>query len=224
MDIRTLILRWLTGLWLGCGPALALAADPPSIPASHAGGALLHPDLHPQPEQGMLLIARRDMPDPRFRDSVILLVAHDAEGSMGVIINRPSRATLGDVVPDLAKLDKHSHPVYFGGPVGMQNLTFLVHQGSPPKKAVEVLGGLYFSADRSLLEELLGADKPTTELHVYLGYAGWASGQLEGELERDDWHLHKNATLTAVFSDRPAEVWRRFIEIYEPAGQLVLAP
>lgn len=213
-----MILRWLMGLWLGAAPLLALAADPPT----HARGALLHPDLHAQPQRGMLLIARREMPDPRFRDSVILLIAHDAEGSMGVIINRPSKATLGDVVPDLAQLDKRSHPIYFGGPVGIQNLSFLARRGAPPKKALEVLDGLYFSADRSLLESLLGADTPPSALHLYLGYAGWGPGQLEGELERDDWHLHK-ATLTVVFSERPTEVWRRFIELYEPAGQLVLA-
>jgi putative transcriptional regulator len=222
MDIGTLILRWLMGLWLGCAPGLGLAADPPSAIASHPSPALLHPDLHPQPEQGMLLIARRDMPDPRFRDAVILLVAHDAEGSMGVIINRPSRATLGDVVPALAKLDKRPHPIYFGGPVGMHNLSFLVRQGAPPKKALEVLDGIYFSTDRPLLETLLNTDTSSSELHLYLGYAGWAPGQLEGELKREDWHLHQG-TPTAVFSDSPAEVWRRLIEIYEPAGQLVRA-
>ncbi len=218
MDNCPVLLRWLMVLWMAGSATLALAADPPTDPRA----VLLHPDVHAQPQRGMLLIARRDMPDPRFRDSVILLVAHDAEGALGVIINRPSKATLGDVVPELAKLDRRHHPVYFGGPVGMQNLSYLVRQGAAPNKALEVMEGLYFSADRALLEALLGADTPASTLHLYLGYAGWAPGQLEGELERHDWHLHK-ATLTAVFSERPAEVWQRFIEIYEPAGQLVLA-
>lgn len=194
---------------------LATAADKLSITAPKND-----PKLTSQPDKGILLIARRGMPDPRFERSVVLLASHDDNGSLGLIINRASQTRLGTLLPELNDLDDRGHSVFFGGPVGVNSLKFLVRHEPPPDAALHVMEDLYLSGNQSTLETMLQNRKSAQELRVYVGYAGWAPGQLDSELNRKDWHLHK-AAITHVFNSEPELVWQELIELHEPEGQLV---
>lgn len=180
------------------------------------------PHHHPtaQAEKGILLVARRGMPDPRFRQSVILLVGYDLNGAIGLIINRKSTAKLENLVPDLHGLDKQGHHVYFGGPVGIERLKFLVRSKSEPPDAVHVMDDLFISGSHEALEQMLKLDKSQKEFRIYLGYAGWGPKQLSGEIERRDWYLHK-ARIEDVFNNHQDSMWQELINRYDPQGELV---
>lgn len=179
-----------------------------------------HSQVESHPAKGMLLIARRGMPDPRFRQTVILLATHDAGGSLGLILNRASTTKLGYLIPRLNDIDKLGHRVYFGGPVGIDSLKYLVRSSDPLEDTLHIMDDLYFGGNRVTLEHMLKVNKPVSEFRIYLGYAGWGPDQLTGELNRHDWHLRKAET-EEIFSHQVGSMWHNYIEIYEPAGQLV---
>ncbi|MDA2933112.1 YqgE/AlgH family protein [Acidobacteria bacterium AH-259-D05] len=163
------------------------------------------------PEKGVFLVASNSLVDPRFRHSVVLLVSHGQEGTLGLIINRASEVPLSDVLPDLEGSGKELHVVFFGGPVGLDGLLFLTRSAEPPERATQVMADVYFSGDRELLQELIQRGKNANELRVYLGRSGWAPGQLEAEIARGSWQLVRGDAHT-VFEKDLDDVWRDLIE------------
>lgn len=170
----------------------------------------VHPNPVTKPAQGVFLVATREMPDPRFQHSVILLLAHSEEGTLGIIVNRPTQIRLSDAVPDLEPGGKEKHWLFFGGPVAVDTLLFLVRGTNPPGQASRVLADIYMSADRPTLEQLLANGQPTDTLRIYFGHAGWAPGQLDAELVTGSWELFQ-ADPEAVFSSDPNGVWEKFM-------------
>jgi putative transcriptional regulator len=83
---------------------------------------------------------------------------------------------------------------------------FLFHAVRPPEHAIKACDGVYLSADRQLLLQMLARKKPTEGLRIFLGHAGWAPGQLEAEIERHDWKS-KRAEMDAIFSGRSEHPW-----------------
>ena len=99
-----------------------------------------------------------------------------------------------------------SDKVYFGGPLDFGSVWFLFRAATPPEHAIQACDGVYLSADRQLLLQLLGRDKPMDGLRIFVGHAGWAPGQLEAEIARRDWTL-KRAEAEAIFSGKPEHPW-----------------
>lgn len=165
---------------------------------------------------GVFLVARRDLPDPNFHRTVVLIVQHDERGTLGLIINRRTRFRLHDALPDLPGAEAAGHRLYFGGPVGKTLLAMLMRNEKPGKTIDRVTDEVKFSADRDVLERLVAKKKPVTDLRLYLGHAGWAAGQLSHELARGDWHLAK-ADAKLIFGDSE-EVWDLLIEGIDPPG------
>jgi len=155
----------------------------------------------------ILLVARRDLPDPFFRDSVVLVTNNAGGAPVGVIINRPTDVPLTKLFPDIERLRVGADKVFFGGPVRRQELVFLFRAAKPPEDAIEVLDGIYLSSSLEVLRDLLGREKPADGLRVFAGYAGWAPGQLEGEIARGDWHLVR-ADAATLFAKKPETLWQ----------------
>jgi putative transcriptional regulator len=170
------------------------------------------------PAAGMLLVAARDMADPRFRGTVILLARHDESGSLGVVLNRPAKLSVGEAVPPLAATPAADQRLYLGGPVAIEQVLYLVRRSEPPAGLIPVIDDLHLGAARDRLEALLG-EQPELPLRVFAGYAGWSAGQLAGELARTTWHLLP-ASADEVFAD-PEGLWHRLIERAAPSGILV---
>lgn len=209
----TILLSALPWAWLGAaqaGVGVALSAD--RVPGSGLA-----------PKQGMFLVAGRDMRDPRFRQSVILLARHGDEGTIGFAVNRPTTISLAQALPELEALESAEQPLFFGGPVATDRMMFLVKSKKSLEHAEHVMADMYVSGSASLLVQMLSAGKTLQELRVYAGYAGWSPGQLQGELDRGDWHLVAGDVQT-VFDAHPLEVWSRLIEKLEPPGVLVEDP
>ncbi len=159
-----------------------------------------------KPLTAILLIARDDLPDSNFADSVVLVMNNLGPAPVGIIINRPMPIPVSRLFPDLKRLAKVRDKVYFGGPVDFGSVWFLFRAAAPPEHAIQACDGVYLSADRQLLLQLLGRDNPVDSLRIFVGHAGWAPGQLEAEIARRDWTL-KRAEMEAIFSDKSEHPW-----------------
>lgn len=128
---------------------------------------------------GSLLLAHPSMRDPNFRRSVVLMSVHNAEGAMGVVLNRPTGKRLGEFSGDFALGPLATVPLFTGGPVQTEQLVlaawepredgFRLHFGVEPDKAIQ------FLADDS------------AHVRAFVGYSGWSAGQLENEMKHHTW-------------------------------------
>lgn len=175
------------------------------------------------PAAGVLLVANPKMADPRFQETVVLLLAHGEEGTLGLILNRPTDLNLARLMPDLEAPEKERHVVFYGGPVGLNLLLYLVRSASAPEDARSVLGNVYYGADRDILGKLLNGRQDAGTLRLYVGHAGWAPGQLAGEIARGDWLLVKGDSRT-VFEGDLSNLWRELMQRQPPRGMTIEAP
>ncbi|MHB8707678.1 MAG: YqgE/AlgH family protein [Desulfuromonadales bacterium] len=185
-----------TLLWLMATPALAVTVEL---------------------EAGRLLVARPDLPDPRFRETVILLVQHGPAGTAGLILNRPSRLPLVEVLPELPTAPGSGAMLSYGGPVAPSAMMVLlqVHE-APPEPSQKVLDNVYRPGpDRCAA--WLGETRPVANFRVFAGYGGWAPGQLEGELSRNDWRV-LSADERLLFAVDAADLWQ--LLSVEKAGEI----
>jgi putative transcriptional regulator len=171
----------------------------------------------PAPRKGMLLVASRDIADPRFRDSVVLLLEHGEAGTMGVIVNRASGIPSARALPEIKGLKGRDDELFFGGPVLPNVVIMLLRSDKEPPESGRVFGDVYYSASSVTLEQVLADGRSTRQLRLFFGHAGWAPGQLEAEIARGDWHLVPG-DLDAVFAADPGKVWQRLIDRIAPRG------
>jgi putative transcriptional regulator len=158
-------------------------------------------------EVGQFLIASRNLLDPNFAKTVVLLVVHNEEGAMGVVINRPSEVKLGQVIDDLEGIEDRPETVWVGGPVAHWQLVLLFRSGFELEEDEPILDDVYFSVSRNVLESLLEADM---EFRVFAGYAGWSAGQLEQEIARGGWHVLPGDP-EMVFDQEPFTLWKELV-------------
>jgi len=159
-----------------------------------------------KPLTAILLVARAELSDSDFADSIILVMNNLGPGPAGVIVNKPTRVPVAHLFPDIKRLAHLHDKVYFGGPVDFGSVWFLFRAASPPEHAIEACDGVYLSADRDLLLRLLGRDKPMDGLRIFLGHSGWGPGQLEAEIARGDWTL-EHAASDAIFNGKSEHRW-----------------
>ncbi|HEY1834655.1 MAG TPA: YqgE/AlgH family protein [Solirubrobacteraceae bacterium] len=152
---------------------------------------------------GRLLLAAPTLQDPNFLRSVVLVGVHNADGAMGVVLNRPSASTVGEAVPQLADALGAEEPVFVGGPVQPGAVVCLAEFLDPEPAALLVLGRIGFPGPDAQLEDLTNA---TARGRVFAGYAGWGEGQLDAELSNGDW-IALDGRPGDVFTDQPDELW-----------------
>jgi putative transcriptional regulator len=172
--------------------------------------------MEEESHRGRLLIASPSIYDPNFRQAVVLLAEHSEEGAMGVVLNRPSDTQVIDAAPQLSVLADPDEPVFVGGPVQPQSLVVLAEFEDPELAALTVLDDIGFVAVGSELEDLAGA---TRQIRAFAGHAGWGPGQLEAELEREDW-IVEPAAREDVFSEAAEGLWNELLQ--RKGGQFAL--
>src|SRR5262245_11706145 len=132
-----------------------------------------------EPPNAILLVAKAGMPDPNFRETVVLVTQTADSSTVGVILNRPT----GERHPQSAEI------LYFGGPVMREVVVALFRAERPPKaSAFHVLKNVYLSMHPENVEPLLD-QPPGARYRLYRGFAGWSPRQLESEMQRGDWHV-----------------------------------
>jgi len=129
--------------------------------------------------RGHLLIAAPSL-FVYFRRTVVLVLEHTPEGAMGVVLGRETETLVADAVPPLAELADDGDVVYLGGPVAPEAVVALGEFEDPAEAGTQVVGSLG-TLDPD------GANDSLRRMRVFAGYAGWAPGQLDGELEQDAW-------------------------------------
>ncbi len=160
---------------------------------------------------GTFLVASRDLADPNFVHTVVLLVRYDEEnGALGLVINRQSEVPLSRVFAELKEAKDRMDPIYIGGPVEEGSVLALLKADAKPKDADRVFGDVYLISSKALLEKTLASGTEADRFHAYLGYAGWAREQLEREVELGAWHVMP-AEASSVFHSDPDSVWQRLI-------------
>ena len=164
------------------------------------------------PQQGSLLLADPHLTEDFFQRAAILLIAHDATESFGLVVNHPSELLLSDLF-DHIELDL---PIYNGGPVAPEQL-FYLHRFAHIKGAKRVTEHLYFGGDwQEVLTNAIVLNKPQDHLRLFAGYAGWGAQQLDEELSAFAW------ICTTVFEDQtllkvdPSTLWKKSMLEQEP--------
>ncbi len=170
------------------------------------------------PAPGRFLVSSRNLTDPHFTRAVIYLVMHNDQGTLGLVVNRPSEFRLADAVSDVEESDDYA--IYFGGPVKHSIITMLIRSDKENPLVQLVADDVFFSQDRRVLDRLLAEKKPADALRFYMGHVGWVAGQLQQEIERGNWFV-VDADPATIFSTRPSSLWTRLIEKLDPGGLYV---
>ena len=158
--------------------------------------------------RGRLLVATPPLVDPNFDRTVILVLEHGDDGSLGLVLNRPSTTELDAVLPDWGDLASAPARVFFGGPVSPEAVIALARgdaeEDSGWVSLIDDLGTVDLGRDPALLAPNV------RELRVYLGYAGWAPAQLQAELDHGAWFVVE-ALPSDPFATEPDALWRNVL-------------
>lgn len=201
--------------WLALGLGLlVLLADPRALLAQESLA-------------GRLLVAAPHMADPNFAHTVVYMLDHDRRGAIGLVINRPMGEVPLDRVLELLHDEGGADTapdggdagaagarlqVFFGGPVEPYRAFTLHSRDVMPEHSVPVDEDTAYSEQDDVLMALAEDAAPKSLIFV-LGYAGWAPGQLEGELNRGDWYV-VGADPTLVFGTEPGRMWERAVALH----------
>ncbi|MEN9968932.1 MAG: hypothetical protein RIR94_1116 [Bacteroidota bacterium] len=164
------------------------------------------------PKQGSLLLADPHLTEDFFQRAAILLVAHDATESFGLVLNHPTELVLSDLFEHI-ELDL---PIYNGGPVAPEQL-FYLHRFAQVKGATRVTEHLYFGGDwQDVLMNALVLQKPEYHLRLFAGYAGWGAQQLEEELAAFAWISTTVFEDQTLFKVESSTLWKKSMLEQEP--------
>jgi putative transcriptional regulator len=190
-------------------PLLALAAI--LLPATLVHAALQNPTEAPGQASlaGQILIASPGLRDPRFDHTVVLMVRHNAGGALGIVLNRPlgerPLASLLDAIGAKDSTAAGSLRIFSGGPV-QPEVGFVIHSADYHRpETIEINGRVAMTSSREILRDIASQHGPEKVL-VAFGYAGWAAGQLEGELAQRGWFTSA-ADSKLIFDQDRDKVW-----------------
>ncbi|KAF0093992.1 MAG: hypothetical protein E1N59_2250 [Puniceicoccaceae bacterium 5H] len=160
--------------------------------------------------RGNLLVAHPSLLDPNFQRSVVLLSAHsESDGALGVIINRPLHKKLGDVRTEVSFGPLAEIPLYEGGPVATDQIILVAWKWDVEEATFQ----LYFGVADETLNELM-EEEPNLIVRAFVGYSGWAGGQMETELEEKAWLV---APIRKDYLDaEEIQAWRRILKHEDP--------
>jgi putative transcriptional regulator len=159
---------------------------------------------------GQLLVATTEMRDPRFAEAVIYIVRHRSDGAMGLVINQPlAKGPIRDLLKGMG-IDSHGATgeiiIHYGGPVSPETGYVLHSDDVLLGDSEKVSNGIAVSGNAKMIETI-GQGKGPRSYLVILGYAGWAPGQLEGEIEAGAWHVVP-ADGDLIFGKEAEKKWR----------------
>ena len=171
-----------------------------------------------EPKKGRLLISDPFLPDPYFKRSVVLLVDHNEQGSIGFILNKALEITLGDTE---LKVNGANHQMFFGGPVQSTDLFYVHSKGNMVEGSTEVKDGLYWGGDFKTIESMIQDGTMTeNDVRFFIGYSGWESEQLANEIKDDSWLVHET-DLTKLFEFDAENLWKTILKELDSEIQIL---
>lgn len=184
----------LSSLAVADGPCIARSARPATDPAELG--------------KGKLLVAGRQLADPNFAQTVVLLLGYGRLGALGVIINRPTAVLLSDVLPDSFRVTPQAGVVYSGGPVATTAMLLLFRAERQPDETEHIFADVYLSGSQTVVEDKFARGDM---FRMYAGHTGWAPGQLDNEVARGDWYIVP-ADIDTVFRKSAENMWSELIQ------------
>ena len=194
LSLSALVSSYLIGL-----PDLVLAKNKPEVPSTRAL------------KKGVLLVAHPSLTDPNFQQTVVLICEHEAEGTLGVIINRPTAVPLSEALPNVSVLKGTSYVLFAGGPVQPDGILMLFRIVEAPERMKKVIERVYLGLHQETLERVITKPQPTETFRAYAGYTGWAPGQLEFEMAMGSWAVVP-ADPSSIFDKAPETLWAEMVE------------
>jgi putative transcriptional regulator len=161
---------------------------------------------------GVFLVAKPELLDPNFRETVVLITQPEAgAGPLGVIVNRPLAARLSEAVPGIGVIPESSDQIYGGGPVARNRMLFLVRSRETAPRSLRVLDDLYLTGDPELPAKIARGELKADAYRAYIGYAGWAPRQLQAEIAAGGWYMTP-ADADTIFAADASTVWPAMIK------------
>ena len=170
-------------------------------------------------DKTLFLVARPELMDPLFKESVVLMFPSSVVAVqglvVGLIINRPARVALSEIFPNDDALKSRTETVYLGGPVDPLTPGVVFRSSKAVKQAVLLFGDIYASFDPDLIKELLKKPEETPDFRLFVGRSQWASVQLQNEMGMRAWYSVRAET-NLIFSASPQTLLRKLLEREEP--------
>lgn len=158
------------------------------------------------PSRGKILISEPFLCDATFGRSVVLLVDHTTEGSMGLIVNKPLPLILNDVIKEFKYLE--DIPLYKGGPLNTDTL-FYLHTLPHISGALPVSNELYLNGDFDAIKKyILQGNATNGKIRFFLGYSGWDCEQLHAEIKENTWIISKEETIN-LLNEKVRDMWKK---------------
>ena len=162
-----------------------------------------------EPQKGDLLISEPFLNDPNFVRTVILLCEHNEDGTFGFVLNKPAQITLNELIEDA---DGRDDTIFVGGPVQQNTLQFVHRNNDLIEGGIEVMDGLYWGGNFEQMLTILETNLISKdEIKFFVGYSGWASGQLKGELELNSWIIFRNVSIDMIFDTNVESLWKEVL-------------
>ena len=183
-----------------------------------AAGAALFPlapqarDATVQPAAGVFLVAKRQVTGPLFTQSIVLLFQAGPGGAAGLIVNRPTDLLLREAFDEFPS--EREDRVFLGGPLEPRGMLLLFEAKDPPRDSRPLRDQLHLGQSADSLRELIDQGLSSSQMRSFLGYAGWAPGQLEAEIARGDWYVIERDPSLALRA-RGAKSWEAEMESLE---------
>lgn len=173
---------------------------------------------------GTLLVASPDLTDPSFAKAVVLVLRHDTDGTLGVVLNRPTSLEPAKIFPELVEsVGSYTGKLFRGGPMAPTQLLFLVRGlAAATVTGPEVLDKVFLSVGEDSLADMVRLAEGTDELRAYAGHAAWVPGQLRAEIEAGGWQI-LDGTPDLVFDPEPGRLWMELEGRGGRAGDVVAA-
>jgi putative transcriptional regulator len=161
-------------------------------------------------DEAMILVAHPQFRDLEYRSTVLIAAPAPNGGHVGVILNRPTRRSLGSLFPEHEPSKKVNDPVYYGGPFSRGALVALVKADSAPGNgSVLLMRNLYLAFRANTIDHVI--ETTPNEARYFVGYVGWRPGELKSELDRGLWTVH-NADLELIFRKDTEGLWEELLQ------------
>lgn len=159
-----------------------------------------------QVKPGSLLLAEPFMDDDNFRRAVVLICRNDADGTHGLLLNKPVDLRLQDVIENFPL--SYEGKLMLGGPVGTDLIQVIHNRGTLIEGSLKIAEGVYWGGNFEQIKKLIRQGTLTTaHLRFFIGYAGWDEGQLDAEIKDSSWIISTGANET-LFYHHPENMWR----------------
>lgn len=168
----------------------------------------------------VFLVARRQVQDPFFWHSVVVMLPSvKSPLVVGLIVNKPTRMSLGKLFPKSPAFENRTDHAYFGGPVDVGIASLVFQSPKAPEHAFHVYGDVYLTFDSSLISTVLQTSQPNSKVRLFLGRAQWGPGQLRNEMREGGWYRLEGAG-NLIFSTAPQSLWLRLHSRAKPSNYI----